>query len=143
MGSTSHDDFVGRWKCVRNERFDGYLEAHGIGWFIRKLVNSSACTVEIIKHNDGSRTTNEITAYRTATVTFVVNVRYQTKHPVTLKNIWAVVTFIDGKEEGKCFANEESEDVTESTTRELLENGQMLQTIYFKDVVCRRWFEKE
>ena len=62
---------------------------------------------------------------------------------MTLNHVYAVVVVDDGKVLGKGFASEESEEVIESTTRELLEDGTMLQIIYFGDVVCRRWFVKE
>ena len=49
----------------------------------------------------------------------------------------------DGKILNKGFASEDSEEVVEWASREILEDGTMLQIIYFGDVVCKRWFVKE
>jgi hypothetical protein len=120
------------------------LAAHGIGFIPRKIVNRGSCTVVIIKNKDGSWTVNNITAFRTGTATYTLGERYTLKHPVTLSEINGVVLLDEeSKLNGKCFASETSYEVIERTTRELLPNGQMLQVIYFKDVVCNRYFEKE
>ena len=64
-------------------------------------------------------------------------------HPVTEKNVTATVTIEDGKIISRGFAGEDSEEVVEWTSREMLEDGTMLQIIYFKDIVCKRCFTKE
>ena len=73
----------------------------------------------------------------------LLSLRHTSVHPVTEKNVTACVSIEDGKIIGKGFAGEDSEDVTEWTSRELLEDGTMLQCIYFGDIVCKRWFVKE
>lgn len=143
MCADAHDMFAGRWKCTKQEKFDDYLGKHGIGYITRKLVNKVPCTVEVIKNENGSWTVNEITAVRTATATYSIDVRYVAVHPVTEKNVTANVTIEDGKIISRGFAGEDSEEVVEWTSRELLEDGTMLQIIYFGDIVCKRWFTKE
>ena len=80
-----------------------------------------------------------------STLTFVQLIlhRYVAVHPVTEKNVTANVTIEDGKIISRGFAGEDSEEVVEWTSRELLEDGTMLQIIYFGDIVCKRWFTKE
>ena len=68
--------------------------------------------------------------------------RHKAIHPVTQNEIFAVVVIEDGKQVSKCFAGEDSDDVLEWSTRELLPDGTMFQVIYFGDLVCRRWFVK-
>jgi len=143
MTDPTHGALKGRWKCGKQEKFDDYLGKHGIGFVTRKLVNKVPCTVEIIENEDGSWTVNEITAVRTATSTYSIGVRHNAVHPVTLNPVYAVVVIEDGKVMSKGFAGEDSEDVIEWTTRELLEDGTMLQIIDFGGLVCRRWFVRE
>jgi len=143
MCADAHDAFAGKWKCTKQEKFDDYLGKHGLGYITRKLVNKVPCTVEVIKNEDGTWTVKEITAVRTAISTYSIDVRHTSVHPVTEKNVTACVSIEDGKIIGKGFAGEDSEDVTEWTSRELLEDGTMLQCIYFGDIVCKRWFVKE
>lgn len=143
MTDPTHGALKGRWKCTKNEKFDDYLGKHGIGFVTRKLVNKVPCTVEIIENEDGTWTVNEITAVRTATSTYSIGDRHNTVHPVTLNNVCAVVLIEDGKVVSKGFAGEDSEEVIEWSTRELLEDGTMLQVINFGGLVTRRWFVKE
>jgi len=143
MCADAHDAFQGKWKCIKNEKFDDYLGKHGINYITRKLVNKVPCTVEVIKNDDGSWTVNEITAVRTAGSTYSIGVRHGAVHPVTLANVTAIVIIEGNKIISKGFAGEDSEDVVEWTSRELLEDGTMLQIIYFGDLVCKRWFVRE
>ena len=69
--------------------------------------------------------------------------RHNAVHPVTLNPVYAIVIIEDGKVVSKGFKDADSDEVIEWTTRELLEDGTMLQIIYFGDLVCRRWFVKE
>lgn len=143
MTDPIHGALKGRWKCTKNEKFDTYLGKHGIGLLSRKLVNKVPCTVEIVENEDGSWTTNEVTAVRTAVGTYFIGERYESVHPVTEKQVTAIIIVEDGKVISKGFADKESEEVVEWMSRELLEDGTMLQIIYFGDIVCRRWFVKE
>jgi len=143
MSDPIHGAMKGRWKCTKNEKFDDYLGKHGIGYMIRKIVNKVPCTVEIVENEDGTWTVNEVTAVRTASSTYSVGVRHSAIHPVTQNEVFAVVVIEDGKVIGRGFAGEDSEEVVEWTSRELLEDGTMLQLIHFGDLVCRRWFVKE
>jgi len=143
MTDPTHGAMKGRWKSTKNEKFDTYLEKHGLGIVKRKTVNKLPCTVEIIENEDGSWTVNEITAVRTATSKYFIGERHDSVHPVTLNEVSAIVVIEDGKIIAKGFADKESEDVAEWASRELLEDGTMLQVIYFGDIVCRRWFVKE
>jgi len=142
MADATQSALKGRWKCNKNEKFDDYLGKHGIGFISRKLVNKVPCTVEVIENEDGTWTVNEITAVRTASSTFALGERHKAIHPVTQNEIFAVVVIEDGKQVSKCFAGEDSDDVLEWSTRELLPDGTMFQVIYFGDLVCRRWFVK-
>jgi len=140
----THDALQGKWKCVKNEKFDDYLAAHGIPWVARKIVNKGSCHVIHVKNADGTWTVDEITAFRSSNTTYTVGERYNLKHPVTEGEINGIVEIDDaGRVVGKCFSSETSDEVVESNTKELLPNGQILQIIYFKNIVCKRYFEKE
>jgi hypothetical protein len=131
-----------RWKSTSNEKFDKYLGKHGLGLVVRKSVNSMPCHVTITKNEDGTWTVKEETYVRTAISTYALDVRHQTVHPVTQKVVTAIVTVEDGKVIGKCFEDENSEVVTEWTSREM-KDGKMVQIIYFGDLVCTREFVRE
>jgi len=143
MSDAVHQACKGRWRCTKNEKFDEYLGKHGIGFVLRKLVNKVPCTVELVQNEDGTWTIKEITYVRTASDTYTIDERHPAVHPVTQNPVFATTMEEDGKILNKGFASEDSEEVVEWASREILEDGTMLQIIYFGDVVCKRWFVKE
>ena len=62
---------------------------------------------------------------------------------MTQQAITGLVIEDDGKIVSKGFATEDAEEALEWSTRELLPDGTMLQSIYLGEVVCKRWFAKE
>jgi len=144
MPPITHAEVAGRWKCTKQEKFDDYLGSHGIGYVTRKIVNQVPCVVEFVKNEDGTWTCNEITKVRTGTNTYAIGVRHSSVHPVTLKVVPAVIVEEDGKIVGKGFASDDSDEVVEWTSRELLDDGKtMYQIIQKGDLQCRRWFVRE
>ena len=51
-GAAAKPSFHGKYRLVRNENFESFLEANGANWFIRKMASSASPELEITQDGD-------------------------------------------------------------------------------------------
>eukprot|EP00745_Piridium_sociabile_P031973 TRINITY_DN53375_c0_g1_i1.p2 TRINITY_DN53375_c0_g1~~TRINITY_DN53375_c0_g1_i1.p2 ORF type:complete len:144 (-),score=49.92 TRINITY_DN53375_c0_g1_i1:302-733(-) len=117
--------FVGHWKLEKNENWDNYMKACGVGMVLRK-VGGNVTNYEEWKEKEGQWTLNITSTFKSKLLTFKMGEQFEED---TMDGRKVKSTFT---EEGNTIVQKQTatkEGEVESTiTREIQEDGRMVVT---------------
>lgn len=126
----------GKWKLKNSENFDEYMKEIGVSWALRKAGAMASSTTEISQEGDGIRVNTQSTVKSSNFV---------------FPNGKAVdYTTMDGRKtkttlnlNGDEINSEECWDGKTSKINFSVQNGEMVITLTFNGVTCKRFHTKE
>ncbi|XP_053375066.1 sodium/calcium exchanger regulatory protein 1-like [Mercenaria mercenaria] len=135
----------GKWILVRNEGFDEYLSAMGVGYIKRKIAGAVTTKMEMIKVNDKRI---RIVTKGPKDMDTQINIDEEIDEVDPFDNkIKVKVTWDPAAKLLRTESNpaEGSAAKTSIVERKIVENGEMLMevTLPNEKIVCKRYFKKE
>lgn len=130
-------DFSGTWKLEKNENFEEFLKALGVGILKRTAALKTSPSIEITQKGDDFVVIMK-TAIRNQEVKFKMGEEFKATDPLAGKEMTMKATWEGSKQVIKNVTDPDGIMVT----RELLEDGKMVQTQTKGTVSCKRFFTK-
>lgn len=145
MALTGFDEsLAGKWVLLRNEGFDEYLAAMGIGFLKRKIACAVTTTMELIRMED-----NKIRIItkgpKDMDTTAEVDKEFDEVDPfdnkIVVKVTWDSANNVMRTEATPTEGSSAKKSIVE---RKILDNGEMLMevTLPNDNIVCKRYFKK-
>ncbi|XP_052801854.1 fatty acid-binding protein 5-like [Mya arenaria] len=139
------ESLAGKWLLVKNEGFDEYLQAMGVGYIKRKLALSFNTTMEMIKEGEDSIRIITKSAKNMDTVIKIDEEKEEADpfdNKIKVKVSWDPATKVLKTES---YPLEGSNAKTALVERKILPDGQMLMevTLPNDNLVCKRYFQKQ
>jgi len=129
-------DFNGTWKHEKNEKFDEFLKAMGVGMLPRGMAMKQSPTMVVTQNGDEFTIVTK--GARTSEITFTVGKEYKEKNQMEGKEY----TMLANWEGNKLVTKNLDKADGASTTREL-EGGKLVVSQAKGDISCRRIFGKK
>ncbi|KAH3887071.1 sodium/calcium exchanger regulatory protein 1-like [Dreissena polymorpha] len=139
------ESLAGKWLLVKNEGFDEYLAAMGVGYIKRKLALSFNTTMEMIKINDNQVriiTKSAKNMDTTITIDNEVDEVDPFDNKIRVKVTWDSTL---KKMRTESFPAEGSNAKHSVVERYILPDGQLLMevTLPNDNLVCKRYFQRQ
>lgn len=134
----------GKWKLLRNEKFDEYLGIMGIGFIKRKVACAFTTVMELLKIDDGTiRIITDGPKHSDSEVKVGEEIEEcdPFDNKIRVKVTWDPQTRVLKTES---YALAGSKAKTAFVERKIVDNGELLMEITLPDenFVCRRYFKK-
>lgn len=129
-------DFNGTWKHEKNENFDGFLKALGVGMIPRSMASKQSPTVTITQNGDNF--TIVMKGARTSESTFKVGEEYKEHSALEGKDFRMIANW-----DGDKLVTKNLEKADSALTIRSIEDGKFVMTQTKGDVKCRRIFAKK
>ncbi|NWU44686.1 FABPI protein, partial [Hylia prasina] len=129
--------FDGSWKIDRNENYEKFMEAMGIGMMKRKLGAHDNLKITI-KQNGDKFNVKEASNFRNIEIEFTlgVNFDYSLADGTELSGVWT----LEGNKLVATFTRKDNGKVLKAT-REIL-GDELVQTYVYEGVESKRYFKR-
>ncbi|NXG95961.1 FABPI protein, partial [Loxia leucoptera] len=129
--------FDGTWKVDRNENYEKFMEAMGIGMMKRKLGAHDNLKITIQQNGD-KFTVKEASNFRTIDIEFTLGVsfEYSLADGTELTGAWN----LEGNKLVATFTRKDNEKVLKAT-REIV-GDELVQTYLYEGVESKRFFKR-
>ncbi|KAK7115812.1 fatty acid-binding protein, adipocyte-like isoform X2 [Littorina saxatilis] len=91
------EKFTGKWKMDRSENFDGFMNAMGVNFFIRKMAGFAKPENDIKVEDDGTIVIATNSTFMKSEQRFKLDEEYVEENPMIKKKFKNMPTFKDGK----------------------------------------------
>lgn len=139
------DSIGGKWILVRNEGFDEYLAAMGVGYIKRKLAGAVTTKMELLKVGD-KRVRIITKGPKDMDTQITIDEEVDEVDPfdnkIRVKVTWDPVAKVMRTESNPAAGSAAKKSIVE---RKIVEDGEMLMevTLPNDNIVCKRYFKKD
>lgn len=129
-------DFNGTWKHEKNENFEDFLKAMGVGLLPRSMAMKQSPTMTITQNGDDFTIVTK--GARTVEIKFKVGVEYKENSALEGKEYRMVANW-----DGNKLVTKNLDKPDGAITIREIEGGKFVQTQKKGDITCRRIFNKK